>query len=276
MAKKPRKHQKERLFEDTLVPAPPGSGRLFDVSYSFDRSKPVECLGMTFPNDEARRTYFMQKLREKLKDPEFRKIEGFPRGEDEDILIMSDPPYYTACPNPFLAPFISQYGTTYDPAVEYKREPIAADVSEARTDILYTAHSYHTKVPPRAIARYILHFTSPGDLVLDAFSGSGMSGVACGLCSESGLASACGAQAGARYPVLCDLSPAATFIASVYLNPPDVERFATASQALIANAEKDLAALWKNESRQLGLVNGSGRGAGARWRIVPPRQPSAR
>ena len=62
--------------------------------------EPVECLGMTFENDEKRREYFLEKLREKLKDPEFRKIEGFPIGEDEDILALSDPPYYTACPNP--------------------------------------------------------------------------------------------------------------------------------------------------------------------------------
>ena len=41
---------------------------------------------MSFPNDEARRAYFTEKLREKLKDPAFRKIEGFPIGEDEDIL----------------------------------------------------------------------------------------------------------------------------------------------------------------------------------------------
>src|ERR1039458_6435081 len=100
MAKKSKKLQTERLFEEHLVPAAPGSGRLFDVSFSVDRSKPVECLGMTFPNDEARRAFFMEKLREKLKDPAFRKIEGFPIGEDEDILALSDPPYYTACPNP--------------------------------------------------------------------------------------------------------------------------------------------------------------------------------
>lgn len=248
MAKKSHKPQSERLFEEHLVPAEPGSGRLFDVSYSVDRSKPVECLGMTFANDEARRDYFTAKLREKLKDPVFRKIEGFPVGDDEDILELSDPPFYTACPNPFLAQFIAHYGKRYDPTLEYKREPIAADVSEARTEILYTAHSYHTKVPPRAIARYILHFTSPGELVLDAFSGSGMSGVACGLCAESELAKECGAEAGIRYPVLCDLSAAATFIASVYLNPPNVERFATASQALIVNAEKDLGTLWKTDS----------------------------
>jgi hypothetical protein len=55
--------------------------------------QPVECLGMTLPNDEARRAHFTEKLREKLKDPAFRKVEGFPIGDDEDILALSDPPY---------------------------------------------------------------------------------------------------------------------------------------------------------------------------------------
>ena len=32
--------------------------------------------GRTFPNDEERRKHFLGLLREKLKDPEFRKIEG--------------------------------------------------------------------------------------------------------------------------------------------------------------------------------------------------------
>ena len=42
------------------------------------KAGPVECLGMTFPNDDTRRKHFLEKLQEKLKDPEFRKIEGFP------------------------------------------------------------------------------------------------------------------------------------------------------------------------------------------------------
>ncbi|MBL7172014.1 MAG: hypothetical protein ISS68_04185, partial [Desulfobacteraceae bacterium] len=87
---------------------------MFEKSYEErlqeKKNKPVECLGMTFPNDEARREYFLEKLREKLKDPEFRKIEGFPIGEDGDILALSDPPYYTACPNPFIEDFIKHYG----------------------------------------------------------------------------------------------------------------------------------------------------------------------
>ena len=70
------------------------------------KSGPVECLGQTFPSDDARREHFTKLLAEKLKDPAFRKIEGFPQGTDEAILAMSDPPYYTACPNPFLEDFV--------------------------------------------------------------------------------------------------------------------------------------------------------------------------
>jgi len=107
---------------------------MFEKSYEEElaarKAQPVECLGMTFPNDEERQRYFLEKLREKLKDPEFRKIEGFPIGSDEDILALSDPPYYTACPNPFIADFIKHYGKPYDPNVPYSREPFAADVSE--------------------------------------------------------------------------------------------------------------------------------------------------
>ena len=61
---------------------------------------PVTVLGHTFENDEERRAYFREELRKRL--PELRKIEGFPIGEDDDIINLSDPPYYTACPNPWL------------------------------------------------------------------------------------------------------------------------------------------------------------------------------
>src|SRR5438132_2564992 len=116
----------------------------------------VECLGLTFESDEARRAYFLGILREKLRDPEFRKIEGFPIGNDEDILALSDPPYYTACPNPFLEDFVRLNGKPYEAAADrYSCEPFAADVSEGKNDAIYNAHSYPTKVPPKAILRYI-------------------------------------------------------------------------------------------------------------------------
>ena len=48
-------------------------------------------------------------------------------------------------------------------------EPFAADVSEGKNDPIYNAHTYHTKVPHKAIMRYILHYTKPGDIVFDGF-----------------------------------------------------------------------------------------------------------
>ena len=121
---------------------------------------PVECFGQNFVSDKARRDYFIGKLQEKLKDPAFRKIEGFPVGTDADILALSDPPYYTACPNPFIADFIKHYGKPYDPNVSYSREPFAADLLGSKATKIYMAHTYHTKVPPESIVPLIAHYKS--------------------------------------------------------------------------------------------------------------------
>jgi len=211
----------------------------------------VECLGMTFANDSDRRAYFLEKLREKLQEPDFRNIEGFPIGSDEDILALSDPPYYTACPNPFLEEFIQHYGKPYDPTEHYEVEPFAFDVSEGKTDSIFTAHSYHTKVPHKAIMRYILHYTKPGDLVLDGFSGSGMTGVAAQMCDRpdpdlkyaieteyqaDGLAQP---QWGARKAVLNDLGIAATFITANYNLPFDVKVFEREAKRILKELEDE-------------------------------------
>jgi len=132
---------------------------LFSVEPDVPRSPgPVECLGLTFPKGEARHEHLPGILRKKLKDLEFRKIEGFPIGSDEDILALSDPPYYTACPNPFIEEFVKYYAKPYDPNRSYEREPLAVDVGEGKTDPIYNAHSYHTKVPHLAIVPSILHY----------------------------------------------------------------------------------------------------------------------
>ena len=215
-------------------------------------SGPVECFGQTFSSDEARREHFLKLLAEKLKDPAFRKTEGFPHGADEAILAMSDPPYYTACPNPFLEDFVRHYGKPYDPGVKYSREPQTIDVSVGKTDALYKAHSYHTKVPHLAIVPSILHYTEPGDLVLDSFGGSGMTGVAAQWCGNAPLGyrheletewKKQGKPApkwGARRVILNDLSPAATFIAANYNLPFDVEDFVKAGKQLLREVEQEL------------------------------------
>ena len=212
----------------------------------------VECLGMTFPSEDARREHFLNLLAEKLKAPDFRGQEGFPQGTDEAILAMSDPPYYTACPNPWLEDFVQHYGKSYDPAEEYSREPMAIDVSVGKTDQIYRAHSYHTKVPHLAIVPSILHFTEPGDVVLDGFAGSGMTGVAAQWCGTAPASyrhqlqmewKKAGMRApkwGARRAILNDLSPAATFIGANYNLPFDVNAFAKAGRQLLSGVEHEL------------------------------------
>ncbi len=216
-------------------------------------TSPVTCLGITFENDTERRRYFTNKLCKKLQDPEFRSIEGFPISNDEDILKLSDPPYYTACPNPWIADFIAEWEKQKpEQSVEYSyhREPFAADISEGKNDPIYNAHSYHTKVPHKAIMRYILHYTMPGDIVFDGFCGTGMTGVAAQMCGDRGVVMSLGYQVkqdgtiiqeetdeegkkiwkpfsklGARRAVLNDLSPAATFIAYNYNTPVNLKAF---------------------------------------------------
>lgn len=61
------------------------------------------------PEEIAEKERYRQRLAEYLKDPAFRQIEGFPIGEDEAILALSDPPYYTACPNPFMGEIIERW-----------------------------------------------------------------------------------------------------------------------------------------------------------------------
>ncbi len=216
---------------------------------------PVTCLGMTFDNDDERRKHFTEELRTKLQDPEFRKIEGFPIGEDDDILALSDPPYYTACPNPWLADFIAEWETQKPKQPEgyrYHREPFASDVSEGKTHAIYKAHSYHTKVPHLAIIPSILHYTKPGDIVLDGFNGSGMTGVAAQWCGSAPAEYRKKLESdwkkeghpapewGLRHCVLNDLSPTATFIASNYNLPFDVNVFAQAAKKLLKEVKDEI------------------------------------
>lgn len=218
---------------------------------------PVECLGQTFPSEQARREHFTKLLAEKLKDPAFRKIEGFPQGTDEAILAMSDPPYYTACPNPFLEDFVRHYGKPYDPSVKYSREPQTVDVSVGKTDALYKAHSYHTKVPHLAIVPSILHYTEPGDVVLDGFSGSGMTGVAAQWCASAPSAYRHELETewrkqgkpapkwGVRRIILNDLSPAATFISANYNLPFDIAQFSREATALLKAVEQEVSWMYE-------------------------------
>src|SRR5262249_24307534 len=85
-------------------------------------------------------------------------------------------------------------------------------VPGGRGSPFYLAHSYHTKIPPEAVIPFLEHYTKPGDVVLDPFSGSGMIGVAAAMTG--------------RRAILNDLSPAATHLAWNHTRPCDPEALA--------------------------------------------------
>jgi DNA modification methylase len=189
-----------------------------------------------------------------------RHIKGFPKGEDEDIISLSNPPYYMACPNPFINDFIKKNGVTYIESTDkYHCEPFTADISEGKNGNIYSAHTYHTKVPYKAIMRYILHYTKPGDIVFDGFSGSGMTGIAAQMCGKpekdfkNQIEKEMVIEWGARKSILNDLSPSATFISSNYNMPIDAFEFQKEAKLILEKCEKELG--WMYETNHVEELN---------------------
>ncbi|MEI6652775.1 MAG: DNA methyltransferase, partial [Chlorobiaceae bacterium] len=152
-----------------------------------------------------------------------------------------------------------------------------------KNDPIYNAHSYHTKVPHKAIMRYILHYTEPGDIVFDGFCGTGMTGVAAQLCGDRKVVESLGFQVeqdgtilqeetdengnktwtpfsrlGTRRAVLNDLSPAATFIAYNYNTPVDVKAFEKEAKRILKEVEDECGWMYETlhtDGRTKGKIN---------------------
>ena len=236
------------------------------------KSGAIKCLEKSFASEDERREYFRNELRKKL--PELKKIEGFPIGEDEDIIALSDPPYYTACPNPWLNDFITEWEKEKETTPGRKKpfivdEPYASDISEGKNNPIYNAHTYHTKVPHPAIMRYILHYTQPGDIIFDGFAGTGMTGVAAQMCGypdtelkfqienefrHMGLSVP---TYGFRHAICGDLSPIASFIAFNYNTPVDIAEFKEVAQGILlaVAAECDWMYVTKHSNGKEGRIN---------------------
>ena len=236
---------------------------------------PITCLGKNFATEDERRSYFRDELRKQL--PELRKIEGFPIGTDDDILNLSDPPYYAACPNPWLNDFIAQWEEEKKGLEKNNKrkadfevhEPYASDVSEGKNNPIYNAHSYHTKVPHPAIMRYILHYTQPGDIVFDGFAGTGMTGVATQLCgspdaelkfkieSEFRHMGLLPPNWGKRNAICGDLSPIASFIDYNYNTPTDVIFFEEEAKRILSEVENECGWMYEtiHNDNKIGEIN---------------------
>lgn len=62
---------------------------------------------------------------------------------------------------------------------------VPEELAVGRGDPVYMAHAYLTKVPVPAITPFIEAYTKPGDVVVDPFAGSGMTGVAATILGRS-------------------------------------------------------------------------------------------
>ncbi|OGP88607.1 MAG: hypothetical protein A2157_04580 [Deltaproteobacteria bacterium RBG_16_47_11] len=84
------------------------------------------------------------------------------------------------------------------------------------------------------VKRYIEHYTKPGNIVLDAFAGTGMTGVA--------------AMMSGRNAILCEISPACIHIARNYTTPIDPKIFQKAYYQLREKIEPEIKPLYKTKS----------------------------
>lgn len=94
-----------------------------------------------------------------------------------------------------------------------------------RTDPVYNAHGYLTKVPEGAIRPFLERYTKPGDTVLDPFAGSGMTGVAASILG--------------RNAELSDISVLGRHIGENVVNVLPAAKVRAAAQKVVASARHE-------------------------------------
>lgn len=138
-------------------------------------------------------------------------------------------------PNPKLPDFIKTHTTPYDPNTDkYDVKAFDRDLvvdKAAPPKAIYDMHTYWSKKHWAAIREYIRHYlpkrhyVEGTGLVLDCFSGSGMTGVA--------------AMMENRPCVLIDASPAAAFISHCYTHPVDPDELQAAYERIMTEPYPD-------------------------------------
>ena len=139
--------------------------------------------------------------------------------------------------------FIKNYCTPYDPEVDnYDVPPFQESIDNAsKSSKIYMMHMYWTKQDPYVVKRYIEHYTKPGDVVLDAFAGTGMTGVA--------------AMMSGRHAILCDISPACIHIARNYTTPVEPRVLEAAWREVRQKVEPEISPLYKTKCHRCGNPN---------------------
>jgi hypothetical protein len=105
--------------------------------------------------------------------------------------------------------------------------------------------------------RYILHYTQPGDIILDGFAGTGMTGVAAHICDnpDSELKYIIEKEFlnqdvqklhwGKRHAICSDLSPVASLIAANYNLETDIEKFEIDAKIILDKVDSELGWMYK-------------------------------
>lgn len=137
---------------------------------------------------------------------------------------------FTPGPNPKLTEFISDHATPYEAATDkynvaaFEKDLVINKAAPPRA--ILNMHRYWSKKHWAAIREYIQHYLPEkhyprgAGLVLDGFSGSGMTGVA--------------AMMEDRPCVLFDASPAAAFISHCYTHPVDPDELQAAYDQMMS------------------------------------------
>lgn len=128
-----------------------------------------------------------------------------------------------------------------------------APLPSTRTGPIFNAFPYPTKISPEAIAVYIATHTDPGAMVLDAFAGSGTTGLAALLCDRPTpamrqMAEDLGAKPkwGARNVHLVELGALGSFVSQTMCNPPEPNAFAIAVEDLFRQAAENIGWLYES------------------------------
>ena len=108
--------------------------------------------------------------------------------------------------------------------------PLPETIRVARTDPIYNCHGYLTKVLIGAIQPFIETFTEPGEVVVDFFAGSGMTGLAALMLN--------------RRARLSDISVLGKHIATGYLMDVPARDVRAAAERVMAVARKALGTLY--------------------------------
>ena len=114
--------------------------------------------------------------------------------------------------------------------VKLELKGLSETIKAPRTDPIYNCHTYLTKVPVGAIQPFIKAFTKPGEVVVDFFAGSGMTGLAALMLN--------------RRARLSDISVLGKHIATGYLTNAPARGIRAAADQVMAAARKTLGTLY--------------------------------